>query len=308
MYKKLPLIVLGLGLVTGLALPRPSLADTVIERVARTGVLNVSKRTNLVPFAYVDDQDKLTGYSVELVELIRETLEAELDKEIKIKVVVDDTLDERIVSVLTGEVDIACDTTFTWQRDKFVDFSVAYAISGIKVFVKKDSDFSQSNSLKDRRIGLVTKLINPASLKVIEERVTVVPVESLEAGLEAVTKGEIDGFAFDGTILEGMRQTLDNPDDYKVIPNESYFRHGIACMVPENNSAFLHLVNFTIIRMMDGYINGDPRYVEIVNRYFGKEGVVEVEPQTIKNFFESVIMTREQIPPQGIVTEVSESD
>ncbi|MGK7943551.1 MAG: extracellular substrate binding-like orphan protein GrrP [Microcystaceae cyanobacterium] len=298
MYNKLPLIALGLSLITGLAFPRPSLAETVIEKVARTGVLTVSKRTDLVPFAYVNDQDKLVGYSVELVELIRETLAAELDKDIKIKVVVDDTLDERIVSVLTREVDIACDTVFTWERDKFVDFSIAYGISGIKVFIKKDSNLESPESFRGKRIGLIPKLINPASLKAIEQRVTVVEVENLDAGLEAVAKGEIDGFIFDGTILEGMRQTLDNPDDFKVVPEQSYFRHGIACMVPENNSSFLRLVNFTIAKMMDGYINGDPRYVAMVNRYFGEEGVVSVDPQRIKDFFESVIITREQIPPQ----------
>lgn len=49
---------------------------------------------------------------------------------------------------------------------------------------------------------------------------------------------------------------------------------------------------------MDGYINGDPRYVEIVNRYFGEDGIVFIEPQRIKEFFEMIIITREQIPPQ----------
>ncbi|HAC62579.1 MAG TPA: amino acid ABC transporter substrate-binding protein [Cyanothece sp. UBA12306] len=299
MYRRLPLI--ALSLMTVFAFPSQSLAETVVERVARTGVLNVSTRVNLVPFAYVNDEDKLVGYSIEIIELIRETLEAELKKDVKIKVIVDDTLDERIVSVLSREVDIACDTTFTWQRDKFVDFSLAYGISGIKLFVKKDNDFSSPESLQGKRIGIIKQTLNPASIKVIQSKVTIVDIESIEQGLKAVEKGEIDGFTFDGTILEGMRQTLDNPDDYQVIPDESYFRHGIACMVPEHDSTFLNLVNFTIGKMMDGYINGDPRYVEIVNRYFGKDGVVPFDTQRIKDFFQTIIITREQIPPQEIL-------
>ncbi len=301
MYKRLPLI--ALTLMTAFAFPSQSLAETVVERVARTGVLNVSTRINLVPFAYVNDKDKLVGYSVEVIELIRETLEAELGKDVKIKVIVEDTLDERIVSVLNREVDIACDTTFTWQRDKFVDFSLAYGISGIKVLVKQNSNLSAPESFKGKRIGIVKNILSPEAIKVIESRVTIVNLETLEQGLKAVANGEIDGFAFDGTILEGMRQTLDKPNDYKVVPDESYFKHGIACMVPEHNSTFLNLVNFTLAKMMDGYINGDSRYVDLVNRYFGKDGIVPIEPQRIKDFFEMIIITREQIPPQNLLTE-----
>ena len=296
MYKKLPLI--ALSLMTAFAFPSQSLAETVVERVARTGVLNVSTRVNLVPFAYVNDEDKLTGYSIEIIELIRETLEEELGKDVQIKVIVDDSLDERIISVLNREVDIACDTTFTWQRDKFVDFSLAYGISGIKVLVKKDSDFSSPDSLKNKRIAIIENILSPEAIKVIESQVTIVNVDSIEAGIKAVEDGKVDGFAFDGTILEGMRQTLETPNDYKVVPEQAYFRHGIACMVPEHDSTFLNLVNFTIGKMMDGYINGDPRYVEIVNRYFGEDGIVFIEPQRIKDFFEMIIITREQIPPQ----------
>ncbi|MDJ0729064.1 MAG: extracellular substrate binding-like orphan protein GrrP [Crocosphaera sp.] len=296
MYKKLSLI--ALSLITAFALPSQSLAETVVERVAKTGVLTVSTRVNLVPFAYVNDEDKLTGYSIEIIELIRESLEKELGKDVKIKVIVDDTLEERIVSVLNREVDIACDTIFTWQRDKFVDFSLAYGISGIKVLVNKNSNLSSPDSFKDKRIAIVKNIIRPEAIKVIESQVTIVNVDSIEAGIKAVEEGQADGFAFDGTILEGMRQTLDKPDDYKVVPEQAYFRHGIACMVPEQDSTFLNLVNFTIAKMMDGYIRGDSRYVEMVNRYFGEDGVVPIDSQRIKDFFEMIIITREQIPPE----------
>ena len=301
MYKKISLIVLSL--MTALIFPCHSLAETVIERVARTGVLNVSTRIDLVPYAYVNDEDKLVGYSIELIELIRETVEKQIGKEVKIKVIVDDTLGERIQTVLNREVDIACDTIFTWQRDKVVDFSLAYGISGIKVLVKQTSNLSLPDSFKGKRIGLIENLLRPEAIKVIESQVTIVNIDSLEEGLKAVEDGTIDGFAFDGTILEGMRQTLDNPDDYKVVPEESYFKHGIACMVPEQDSTFLDLVNLTIGKMMDGYLNGDSRYVEMVNRYFGEEGIVPIDSEKIKDFFEIMIITREQIPPQEMTTE-----
>ena len=157
---------------------------------------------------------------------------------------------------------------------------------------------SSPDSFEDKRIALIENILRPDAIKVIESEVDIVMVDSIEAGLKAVEDGEVDGLAFDGTILEGMRQTLDEPDDYKVVPEQAYFRHGIACMVPQHDSTFFDLVNLTIGKMMDGYINGDPRYVEIVNRYFGEDGVVPIDSQRIKDFFEMIIITLEQVPPQ----------
>ncbi|MEA5510156.1 extracellular substrate binding-like orphan protein GrrP [Crocosphaera sp. UHCC 0190] len=301
MFKKVSLIALSWLAI--LAIPSQSLAETVIERVARTGTLTVGARVDLVPYSYVNDKEELTGYSMDLIELIREQLEKDLGKKVKLNIVVDDEIGDRIQSVINGEIDIVCDTIFTWQRDKFVDFSLAYTVSGIKLLVKKESNLSSPESFKGKRIGIVKNSLRQEAIKVIESQVTIVNLNSLEEGLKAVADGKIDGFAFDGTILEGMRQTLANPDAYKVVPNESYFRHGIACMVPENDSTFLNLVNYTIAKMMDGYLTGDSRYVEMINRYFGKDGIVTIQPDVIRNFFEMMIITREQIPPKEISAE-----
>ncbi|MFY7695011.1 MAG: hypothetical protein ACOVQK_01595, partial [Cyanobium sp.] len=38
-------------------------AETVVERAARTGVITIGTRTNLIPYAYVDGQQQLVGVS-----------------------------------------------------------------------------------------------------------------------------------------------------------------------------------------------------------------------------------------------------
>ncbi len=113
----------------------------------------------------------------------------------------------------------------------------------------------------------------------------------------AVEAGEIDAFAFDSVILEGMRQTMSEPDAFLVVPENAYYNHGIACMLPQGDSSFLHLVNYSIVKMMDGYLTGEPSYTDMVNRYFGKEGIVSLDPDRIRTFFPTIVLTREQIPP-----------
>lgn len=297
MHKKLSIALFGL-ISSFIMLQNPAKAETVLEKVAQTGTLIVATRTDIVPYSYIDDKGELVGYSVEVVELIRQQLEQELGRTVEVKFIGHNTFEERMQGMISEEVDLSCDNVFTWERDKYVDFSVAYGVSGVKLMTKKGIGLDTPESLKGKKIGVIKTSVNEKSIQTIQEQVTVVPVDSIEAGIEAVKNGTVDAFAFDGVILEGMRQTLDKPDDYQVLPEESYFQHGISCMVPDGNSSFLRLVDYALVKFMEGYVVGETTSVEIINRYFSAppQGIVEIEPEQIKNFFNYVIITREQIP------------
>ncbi len=296
MYKKLSVALLSL--IVPLMLQRPSWAETVIERVAKTGVLTVGTRTDLVPYVYVNDKQELVGYSVDVLELIRAQLEEELGRKVELEFVNYDSFEDRILKIISREIDLSCDTLFTWERDKFVDFSLGYSVSGIKLLVKRGSSIGSSESIQGKRIGIIktSTSARQQAIEVIQSKATVVQLENAEAGFAAVDEGTIDGFAHDAILLEGMRQTMSNPDAYQIVPEQSFFQHGVACMVPENDSSFLRLVNYAIVKLMQGYVIEDPRYVKIVNRWFGPEGIVPADPAEIRSFFETIIMTREQIP------------
>lgn len=292
-----------MSLIATLAYPSLSLAETVLERVAKTGTLTVDVRTDLVPYSYVNDQQKLSGYTVDLIEVIRQQLESELGKKVEVDYQTSSNFGSRIQKVINQEVDLVCDTIFTWERDKYVDFSIGYGVSGIKVLVKKDNKFRSPEDLKGKRLGFVKGFIQERSINLLGSNITPVEIPSLEEGFKAVEMGKIDAFAFDGVVLEGTRQTMANPDAFKVIPENSYYKHGIACMVPEGDSSFLRLVNYSIIKVMDGYLTGDPKYTAMINRYFGKDGIVPLDPEVVRTFLEMVIMTREQIPPSSTQAE-----
>ena len=167
-----------LGLISILILPRSSLAETVIEKVARTGVLTVGTRIDVIPYAYVDDQGDLIGYSVDMTNLIKEELEKQLDKEITIQTVVEEKFEDRIPQIVNGEVDLACSTAFTWERDKFVDFSVSYGLSGVRLLAKRDSGIDdEPETLVGKRIGIAPHTISESTMKFIQPQVTLVPIE-----------------------------------------------------------------------------------------------------------------------------------
>ena len=44
-------------------------------------------------------------------------------------------------------------------------------------------------------------------------------------------------------------------------------------MVPENNSTFLDVSNYALLRFMQGFLRGKQPYVQIFDRWFGPQSV-----------------------------------
>ena len=294
MLRKLSLSLLStLLLILGV---KPVMAETVVESVARTGKLVVGTSFDLVPYAYYNQKEELDGYSIDIVKLIQKQLEEELGKNIEVDFVETKSVAQAFPKLLSGEIDIACNTVFTWQRDKYVDFTIRYGVSGIRLLVpaKKASD-----PLTNKKIGIPPAAFVKDAMRLAYPQAKLVPMTSFTEAVEALKKGKIDALAGDSVILEGIRQQIES-NEYELFPSVSetpYGRYGVACIVPENKSTFLKIANYAIARMMEGYLVGDQKSLDMVNKWFGPEGVIEIiDPKLIREFYQNTIINHEQIP------------
>lgn len=295
MYKKLSIALLGL--LAAIALPTAVKAETVIEKVTRTGELTVGGRTDLVPYSYINDKKEWVGYSADILTLIADELAKQIGKPITVRVVEQEGYgDERIAQLQQGEIDIACESQFTWDRDRFVDFSTSYSLSGIRLASKTGSQLGSPESLVGKRIAVPEDSIAGQVIKLVQPKAVIVPMQAgTEEIMAALRDGQVDAVAGDTIVLAGLIEKM-GLTDIQLSPVEPYARYGLACMVPQNNSAFLRLVNLTIAKVMQGYVFGDQQYVDMVNRWFGPQGVVEIEPDILRTFFKMILLTQEQIP------------
>lgn len=285
----------SLGLLLALSIPVTVLADTVLEKVAKTGVLTAGTRTDYVPLAYQNEQGELVGYSIDILNQIRSQLEQELGKPIKLELVSVDIAD-RIPKLKSGELDIVCEgVSFTWNRDRSVDFSTSYGVTGPRLLVKTESTISSPESLANKRVAVISDSTSAQTLKLMQPKATYLPLKTIAEGFSAVENGQVEAFAADGVLLEGRRQTIKNPDAYKVVPAAPFTKEGIACMVPENNSGFLNSVNYAIASLMQGYLVGQPQATEKINRWFGPNGVISIDPAVLRKYFQDVIDSQEQV-------------
>ncbi|NJQ97369.1 MAG: transporter substrate-binding domain-containing protein [Hydrococcus sp. CSU_1_8] len=135
MTKILTLAILSLFFI--IDFPFKVLAETVLERIERTGEINAGARKNAVPFGYENSQGQWTGYSVEFLKIIHRRLEQKLNKPIKLNLQ-EVTIDNRFKMVQNGRVDLVCDaTSITQQRLDLVDFSVPFFMAGTQFLIDK---------------------------------------------------------------------------------------------------------------------------------------------------------------------------
>ena len=288
----------GISCLLPLLLAGASLAETVVEKVARTGFLTVGTRFDAIPYSYIDDKGELVGYSMDVLERIRKRLETRLGRPVTLQMIEANQPGEKINLIRSGEIDIACSTAFTWERAKVVDFSISYSISGIRILAKKGSNLSTPQSLIGKRIALVPTSAAVDVIKLVQPQATIVTTYStVEEALEALKTGKIDAIAGDSISLAGTI-LRDNPKIYEIVPEEALANFGIACMVPENNSTFLDDVNYAIVKMMQDYITNDTATVSQIDRWFGSQGMVPIPPELLKGFFAFKVIEHAQINPQ----------
>ncbi|QLE54810.1 amino acid ABC transporter substrate-binding protein [Nostoc sp. TCL26-01] len=301
MYKNLAIAIFSLTLTT--VIPGVAVGETVMQKVARTGVLTAGTSRDATPFAYADEQGQLIGYSVDMLSVIKQQIEKESGKKIQLKLVAV-TPAQRIPKIVNRQVDIVCDaTSFTWERDKKVDFSVSYGATGTQLLVKTGSNLGLPESLIGKRIGVLAQTTNEQAIKRVQPQAKLVYFKSRGEGFTALQQGKIDAFSSDSILLEGWLQKAKNPDDFAIVPARPYSREGIACMVPENNSKFLDVVNYSLVKFMQGFVNNENKYVTIFDRWFGAKGAVFLNQDLrdlMKETMQLFIEFREEIPQRDL--------
>lgn len=296
MWKKLLLTSLT-GVLLAIA-PKSAIANTVVENIAKTGVFNVGTSGDLVPYSYRNADNELVGLSVDLVTLIHQQLEKELGRKIQLNFIEVNNIKEAYPKMMTGEIDIFCNIAFTWERDKYMDFTMRYSVSGIRLLFLKDK-VPQDTTFANLKIGVPPQTFVRDAVKLAYPQSSFVEISSLEEGMKALKEGKINALAGDTVILDGLRQKFDK-DGFEQFPpfdQLSLAQYGVGCVVPENNSGFLNIANNTIARMMEGYLVKDPQMTELFNKWMGANGVVNVFSQdAIELFFKMNMINHEQIP------------
>lgn len=290
------LMLISMTVLLAMLSQSPSWAGKILEKIKETGVITAGARKDAIPFGYINQKGQWVGYSLDMLELIRQQTEKQLGKPIKLQLV-EVTPQNRFEKLKNGSIDIECgSTTFTWNREKEVDFSVSYFASGTQVLTKKGSGLNEVESLAGKRIGVIAQTSNERVIRSQQPAAQLVEVKDRLEGLKKLEQGEIDGFASDGIVLEGLKKTMANPNTLEIVPNYPYQYESYACTLPHDESQWRDLVNYSLIRFMEGIVTDQQDTVAILDKWFGEDGEVPYSRDTLNAYFQGIVNTYEWIP------------
>lgn len=159
--------------------------DLLAEIKAR-GFITIATEGDWAPYTYHDENDKLTGFDVELGKLVAEKLGVEAKFE-------ETSWESILAGIDSGRFDIACNGV-GWSEDRAEKywFSDPYVYMGTVLVVRSDN--TDINSFEDLR-GKVTANTASSTYAILAEQygATVTPVDTLTDTIELLLAGRIDG-------------------------------------------------------------------------------------------------------------------
>jgi len=252
---KIAYALIAAGLFIGAAQAQES---ATLKKIKETGTITLGVRESSVPFTYLDDQQKVQGYSLELCMKVVNAIQKHLGLsklDVKLNPVTSAT---RIPLMANGTIDLECgSTTNNAERQKQVAFAPTMFLTSTRLLAKKSSGINDVADLKGKTLVSTAGTSNLKALTAINaERnlgIHIVPAKDHAEAFLMVETGRADAFGMDDVLLAGIAANSKTPTDYSIsrwsLPPEPY---GI--MMRRDDPGFKKLVDAEISRI---YTSGE---------------------------------------------------
>ncbi|HEY9101867.1 transporter substrate-binding domain-containing protein [Chitinimonas sp.] len=228
----------------------------LLDDVKARGQLVVGTNADAPPFGFINPDKTISGYDVDMATLVA--------KKLGVKLVVQNVDPaERINFLRAKKVDmVAAMLTKTAERERLVDFSYGYFVTGQRVLARKGR-YPDLKSLESSTIGVARGTTSEAQFKQLFPKATLVSMDDTQAAANFMAAGKVDGITADEPALAGLQAKMANRQQYEIsvfsLSTEAY---GMA--VRKGEPRMLKLINEAL---QESEQNGEA--VRIFQRWFG---------------------------------------
>ncbi|MDQ2779506.1 MAG: amino acid ABC transporter substrate-binding protein [Pseudomonadota bacterium] len=250
--------LIGALLLAGLS--AGAMAEGTLDKIKSSGSITVGHRDASIPFAYLDDQQRPVGYSMDLCAKLVEAIKTDL-KMPGLKVLFQPvTSATRIPLLANGTIDMECgSTTNNAARQQQIDYTYTTFVTANR-FVSKKAD--NLKTLADLKGKTVVSTSGTTNIKQITELnasqnlgLNILAAKDHAEAFLMVDTGRASAFVMDDILLAGLVATSPNPAQWQVSA-DALSVEPYAMMVRKNDPAFKKVVDAAMAAMMkSGEVN-----------------------------------------------------
>lgn len=233
--------------------PATSHADT-ISKIRETKTITIAYQEAAVPFAFLDDRKKPTGYAIDLCLKVADAIQKELKLSALNVAYVPVNSSNRISAITEGKADIECGTTTnTAERRKQVAFTIPHFIASARLLVKADSPIRNWNDMRNKRIVITKGAVQYKSVMDRNEasflNMTFIEGKDHQDSFNILARGEADAFAMGDVVLFGLKAKAKDPAAFAVVA-DPLSAEPYAIMFRKDEPAFKTIVDHEVARVM----------------------------------------------------------
>lgn len=215
--------------------------ESTLDAVKKRGTVIAGVKADYPPFGYTDKDGQLVGFDIEIVNYMAKKLGVKVD----LRPV---TSANRIPMLVNGTIDLlAASFTITIEREKVVDFTIPYFLSGGSFLVKKGSGIKGYSSLAGKTVTFTQG--TPWEKKVLQEqpRAKSLVFQDKPQAVLAVKQGKADAYIDDDIPLYLFAK--EHPE--LEVMSGATAKHPMGIAVRENDSKWRDFINFTLVEMWE---------------------------------------------------------
>ncbi|CAN7755507.1 transporter substrate-binding domain-containing protein [Variovorax sp. LjRoot290] len=241
----------GLALCAGVAAQS---LDGTLKKIKDTGTITVATRGASIPFNYLDDNNKQTGFAWDISQRVVEQVKKDLKlARLEVKTL-EVTPQTRIPLVANQTVDLECSsTTNNVERQNQVSFSTTFFVVGARLLVRKNSGIKHWSDLVGKNVVVSAGTTAERMLRRLNEQnkwgINIILAKDINENFLTVETGRAVAATQDDIILFSNIARARNPADWEVVgvPQQ---KEAYGCMLRKGDVAFKKLVDNVIVGMM----------------------------------------------------------
>lgn len=219
----------------------------LLDKIKSRGYIVSGVKYDAKPFGFVDQDQELKGFDIDLLREIAKRLLGDKNK-IEFRQVTSAT---RIPELTSSNIDIVAATmTINEKRKRVIDFSDTYYIAGQTLLVNIDSPIESVNDLSNKTVLVVLGSTSEKNIREMVPDAKILGFRTYTEAFSALKAGRGDALTTDDTIIAGM--LAEDPEHFRMLPERfTQEPYGMGFKKGDETKSFQNQVNKILQEMKE---------------------------------------------------------